>query len=29
MDLLETFNNRTSPPLEDSELKGIWGSVWR
>lgn len=29
LDLLEAFNNRTSPPLESSELKGIWGSVWR
>lgn len=29
MDLLRTFNNRTSPPLPDDELATIWKSVFK
>ncbi|MDU0397221.1 hypothetical protein KF146HA_00660 [Lactococcus lactis] len=29
MDLLRTFNNRTSPPLHDDELATIWKSVFK
>lgn len=29
MDLLERFNNRNNPPLEDQEIMTIWGSVWQ
>lgn len=29
MDLLQAFNNRTSPPLEDNELATIWKSVYK
>lgn len=29
MDLLRTFNNRTSPPLPDEELATIWKSVFK
>ena len=29
MDLLQIFNNRTSPPLDDSELSTIWKSVFK
>ena len=29
MDLLQTFNSRTSPPLDDDELATIWRSVFK
>lgn len=29
MDLLLSFNNRTSPPLDDTELTTIWKSVYK
>ena len=29
MDLLQSFNNRTSPPLDDTELATIWKSVFK
>lgn len=29
MDLLENFNTRSNPPLEEQELMTIWGSVWQ
>lgn len=29
MDLLQSFNNRTSPPLDDDELATIWRSVFK
>lgn len=29
MDLLQAFNNKTSPPLDDKELTAIWKSVFK
>lgn len=29
MDLLQAFNNRTAPPLDDDELANIWKSVYK
>lgn len=29
LDLLESFNSRNNPPLDEEELKIIWGSVWK
>ena len=29
LNLFLDFNNRSTPPLDDEELKTIWGSVWR